>query len=448
MTHGQKATLGLAGALLATAAMGSTPAFSEVVLLEPKDGEDGGPRGWRLSTDGRVNAFLSVGVGKGLPDEPDNVGAGTNDTDTSKGTLQSTRIRNGFIPSVFGFTAQRELSPNLKLTARVALWMNIAGSRTKNVPGLVDPRELYAKIEGPWGSLLAGSALNLFGRGGILVDYDIAHNYGLGYPCSIDNASGGSCGMVAFGAPFPGFDAGIIYTTPNLGGLEVSLGLYDPATIANGSLNRAPLPRFEGEIKYDFKQNLRLFANGFWQVLEGTVPDNSMPGVFREKDLHTNAWGGQAGAMLAFGPVMLGGAAYQGAGFSALTYIDEQTTAVDSAGTLRKSRGAFGLGAILFRSFKAKLAGGLGVMQIDKSPNDPALGGPDAGTPIKQNIGTTVGFYKAVGPLHLALEYFRAQHYWHPRAVANPADPNLPPIGTETPSQTVNFINAGMTIVW
>ena len=42
--------------------------------------------------------------------------------------------------------------------------MNITGTRSKNIPGLVDPRELYAGIQGHWGSLLVGSDLAFSGR--------------------------------------------------------------------------------------------------------------------------------------------------------------------------------------------------------------------------------------------------------------------------------------------
>jgi hypothetical protein len=93
------------------------------------------------------------------------------------------------------------------------------------------------------GSVLAGSDLALFGRGGILLDARIAHDYGLGYPCSVRDASGGACGMAGFGAVFPGFEPGFVYATPSLRGAQISVGIYDPATIGNASLNRAPLPR-------------------------------------------------------------------------------------------------------------------------------------------------------------------------------------------------------------
>ena len=200
MNRGKNATSSVASVVvLAATLFTARSALAEVPLVDHD--------GWRLSTDGRVNTFLSVAQGTGLPEgQVDNLGAGTTDTVTASGALHSTRIRNGFIMNILGFTGQKEVSPNFRVTTRVGLWMNITGTRTKNAPALVDPRELYGKIEGNWGSFLAGSHLSLFGRGGILVDADIAHDYGVGYPCSVRDVSGGGCGMIAFGAPFPGFE--------------------------------------------------------------------------------------------------------------------------------------------------------------------------------------------------------------------------------------------------
>jgi hypothetical protein len=443
MVRRENLALAAAGVVLAIFLVGPRPAAAQIMLADHN--------GWRLSTDGRVNTFVSWASGTGLPGEPDFLGAGTNDTANAKGDLQSTRIRNGFLMSILGFTGQKVVNPNFKVTTRVALWMNVAGSRTKNVSALVDPRELYGKIEGGWGSLLAGSELALFGRGGILVDAQIAHDYGLGYPCGIRDASGGACGMAGFGAVFPGYEPGLVYATPTAAGVQLSLGVYDPATIGNAQLNRAPLPRLEGELTFDFHDSVRLFASGFWQVLEGTVQDSNAPaGMPRQKNLHVNAWGAQAGGMVTLGPVMLGGAAFQGAGFSPITYIDEHQIAADSTGTLRDARGAFGLGAISIDSLNLKIAGGVGVWHVDKSKNDAgtmsATGTPTDPQVIKQNFGATVGLYQTTAPVHFALEYFRAQHTWYDRGVANAANPAQ--IDVSTPEQVVTFINAGMTVTW
>ena len=227
----------------------------------------------------------------------------------------------------------------------------------------------------------------------------------------------------------PRIRAGVVYATPDLRGLQISVGAYDPATIDNAQLDRAPLPRVEGEVKFDLKNVVRLFASGFWQVLEGTVTAMTAGGTPYAKNLHVDAWGAQAGAMLSLGPIMLGGAAYEGAGFSPITYIDESVMAADSAGVLRNSRGAFGLGAILINALSLKIAGGVGVWHLDKNRDDggaiSASGAPANPQLIKQNLGETIGLYQSTGPIRFALEYFRAQHTWYDRGVPSPTDPTM-----------------------
>jgi hypothetical protein len=413
-------------------------ALGEVELAE-KDG-------WRVTTDGRVNAFISLARGTGIPDnQPDYPGTGTKDTKDTNEDIRSTRIRNGFLSSILGFKLDKQVFPELKVTARASLWMNSSAFRKKNSPGAIDPRELYGKLDSYWGSLLGGSDLALFGRGGILVDSDIAHDYGMGYPCLTENASGGTCGMVAFGAVFPGFEPGFVYTTPPLGGFALSLGVYDPANNANAELNRTPLPRLEAEASFALPEVFKVFANGFWQKLEGSV--------FREGtqvDVKATAWGGQGGFMVTVGPVMVGGAAFMGKAISPITYIEENQITFDPEGEPHKSRGGFGLAAVKIEPINLKVAGGAGVFLMDKTENDPEavsatglVGNPRL---IKQNLGLTAGVYQSTGPLHFALEYFRAEHTFHDYGEANVNNPTI--IDIITPVQVVNFVNAGFTVVW
>jgi hypothetical protein len=421
-------------------------AFGEVVI--------GNSGGWKLTTDGRVNAFISMDRGDGIPEgQPDFIGTVTRDrTKDVDGNIRGTRIRNGFLTSILAFEFSNQVSKNLKVTARVGLWMNMSSGRTKNNIGPVDPRELYGKLEGPWGSFLGGSHMALFGRGGIFIDYHIAHNFGLGYPCQIEDASGGACGMSGFGAPFPGFEPGFVYTTPNLGGFELAVGAYDPANVGLGQLNRTPWPRVEAEATYAFRNNVRVFASGFWQPLEGTItnPDpTTTPGPLI--DINATAQGVQGGLMVSLGPVMIGGAAFAGQGMSSMMALDENQASFSPAkGTPRKSRGGFGLAAIKVDSLGLKIAGGAGIFRLDKTPDDPlpvdAMG--NVGNPqlLKQNLGYTVGIYQSTGPVHFALEYFRAEHTLYEYGVADPNDPTL--IYLIQPRQGVNFVNAGFTVVW
>lgn len=124
---------GVGGVAFVAVLVGSSPATAEIPLAQY--------HGWQLSVDGRVNAFLSVAEGDGLPDqEPAVPGAGTVDAKNSAGALHSTRIRDGFLTSIFGVTGSKEVAKDFKVTGRVGLWMNIAAGRYQNIPGLVDPR--------------------------------------------------------------------------------------------------------------------------------------------------------------------------------------------------------------------------------------------------------------------------------------------------------------------
>ena len=93
-----------------------------------------------MSTDGRVNAFISVARGTGIPEgQPDYVGTITKDTKDTNDELRSTRIRNGFMTSILGFGVAKQVSEDFKVSARAGLWMNISTSRTKNTPGSGGP---------------------------------------------------------------------------------------------------------------------------------------------------------------------------------------------------------------------------------------------------------------------------------------------------------------------
>src|SRR4051794_18070541 len=92
-----------ATAVVLAALTWQAPAWCEIKLGEGA--------GWTVSTDGRVNAFISVARGTGIPDsQPLEVpGAVDKDTKDSNEKLRSTRIRNGFLASILGFTLDKQV---------------------------------------------------------------------------------------------------------------------------------------------------------------------------------------------------------------------------------------------------------------------------------------------------------------------------------------------------
>jgi hypothetical protein len=458
----------------ATVAVALRVAVATLVLLMPRiataEIELAEKEGFKLTTDGRLNVFVSVSTGSQVPDtqpHPDSFdqypGAGTDDQPDPNDKIQAVRIRNGFMPSILGFNIKKQVSETYAVSGRAALWMNVGAGRTKNIPGPIDPRELWVQVEGPWGALRGGSDLALFGRGGILVNYEISHNYGLGYPCTIENTAGGACGHVAFGAPFPGFEPGVVYTTPSFGGATLSAGVYDPVTIQNSSLLRTPLPRFEGELAFALEKTLKLFVNAHWQQLKGVWQLRDPVSQIREEEERTaNAYGGQAGGMVQFGPVQAGGAAFTGAGLTPFTHVGEDLSNGDAEGKLRESMGFFGMGSFTVEATETKFAAGFGMMEMKKTENDakPVVGLLASNPQVfRSNVGGSVGVYQKAGPVYFALEYFRAEHEWFEigelregrfdYTTAGDFDPNnLVVLDVQRPRQAVNFINIGMSLVW
>jgi hypothetical protein len=412
-------------------ALAARPARAEVEIVKSND--------WTLTTDGRINTFLSIARGDAIPagEQPF---TGLDDEATPSNTIASARVRTGFIESVLGFNLKKQLEANVVAQARVAMWMEASSQRTWGDEPAVDAREAYFRIDAPWGGFLAGRAMSLFSRGAILLDYDLEHNHGLGHPCTTKIVAGGACGHAGFGVLFPGFHAGLVYNTPELGGLQLSAGLYDPVQIGEGAYRRTPLPRAEAELTFKVPQYFRAFAGTLWQRLQRNHTDQT---TMVASNQNADAAGFNYGFMASVGPVAAGFSGYFGKGLGLYTPLEDNPfTNLLTSGALRKQNGYYGAASLTFG--QTKLAGGVGISRLERSSEDP----PDSGsstTPANQfgiSAGVYQGMYKTVT---LALEYFRAQTTWNNHGVMDPTTGQTLII---QPVQTVNFINAGATLEW
>ena len=256
----------LAFAAVALAAPGV--ATAEVKLVENG--------GWTLSTDGRVNAFVSHVYGENRPDGLANLNwVGFNESNSpgqinAKDKLQKTRIRSGYVPSTLAFNLKKQIMENLKVSSRVEIGFQITNTDPAFIadPTWMDPRAVWLDLAGNWGSVRAGRDFGLFARGNLFMNYELGHAYGLGFPCAYERMFGGACGHVGFGTLWPDFRAQITYTTPSIADiLNVSLGIFDPRTVPTYNWDQTPLPRLEGEAvaDYSWKEDwgVQAWANGF-----------------------------------------------------------------------------------------------------------------------------------------------------------------------------------------
>jgi len=406
-------------------------ANAEVSLVKTDDVE--------IFTSGRVGAFFSFGVGDAYP-LPLNAAGGEsirpgggldpgNDTIPRKdaqgkddsmqqGTFRSMRLRSGFVPNVLGMGMRTHLTPSTELTAYISIWTTLeAKGQRKTLPIDPDAREGYAQLKGPWGTLLAGRALDLFSRGATENDFLYGHGYALGFPGNISSA-GPTAGLIGFGVLAAFFSPGIVYSTPPLAGLQLNVGVYDPVP-APGNYESTRDARPEAELTYDLQTpsvKLHLFGNGAAQRLYN-------PSVTEGASTYGVGYGGRFEA----GPFHLGVAGHYGKGLGLSYALEVSPTTFSQKNDLRFFDGYSAFAQYSLPTVDFNLGAGISrvfLLDSDKVATDSSL--------IKTQVGmAAVVVYHASKHLHFSLDYFRGQFKWY--------------MGEK---QNVNFISTGMTVTW
>ncbi|MEP7051810.1 MAG: porin [Pseudomonadota bacterium] len=425
-----RARAALFGLALTLGAAWTRRANAEVSLVKTDDLE--------LYTSGRVGGFFSLGFGDALPvplqpatetlrpgggfdpgnDTIPKKGSNGMDDPTQQGTFRSMRVRSGFVPNVLGFGMRTHLTPSTELTAYISIWTTIeAQGGRKTTPVVPDAREGYAKLQGPWGTFLAGRALDLFSRGATENDFLYGHGYALGYPGNIDS-SGPTAGLIGFGVLAAFFSPGIVYSTPTLGGLQLNVGVYDPVP-APGNYEATRGARPETELTYDLQTSsvkLHLFGNGAVQKLyHAAVTDG------------VTAYGVGYGGRVEAGPFHLGVAGHHGKGLGLSYALEASPTTFSQDNSLRTFDGYSAFAQYATGTFDFNLGAGVSrvfLLESDKLATNSSL--------IKSQVGmSAVVVYHASKHVHFSLDYFRGQFKWY--------------LGEK---QNVNFISSGMTVTW
>jgi Gram-negative porin len=419
--------------LFALGASAARPVSAEIVFAKVDD--------WEISTDGRVNGFFSHISGDAYPaDTPVNhsllAGAGLESRQIdNEGNLSTTRFRSGFVGAVLGFTVKLQMNEDTTLRAHIATWNTIETNRNKAAPNPSDVREAYGKVEGPWGGLLFGRALALFSRGAITLDFKYQHGNGLGYPCNADGG-GPTCGMVGYGIVYAGFNPQLTYNTPDLGGFQLAIGLFDPSN-APGKLERTPVPRVETEVSFEKKLRnglVHVFINGFYEYLAqaGDPKNPTVNPVLKS----TSARAVNYGAWAEVGPVRVGYSSHVGYGIGMNNTLENTPVVFDANNDPRKFDAYYGVVGLMID--RVYLNAGYGISRLFATAQDlkdaqaAAASGSAIPDPIKSQRGIALGLnYTFSKNLIAALEYFNANNKWY--------------VGD---SQRVDVFNAGLTMVW
>jgi hypothetical protein len=449
----------LCGLTLGACLLASKPAAAEVTLVETN--------GWSFFTDGRVNAFVSYGVGDAFPRPTQNtnlgpdgrapqhgvVGSGqpftagyesTNQADANNG-YNGMRIRNGFLATILGLGIKRKVSDTTTATGYIALWgtaQTYARDRVqdsgKSTSKGFDVRSGYVELEGPWGGVTAGRQGGLFGGLSAEIDFLYGHNYGLGLPCVDDYYA--SCGHIGTGALGPGNAAGFVYSTPSFGGLKLRAGLFDPVRLL-GIWERVPIPRPEGSLTFEQQVSpsvtFKLGVEGMYQPMKLLGADQS-----------TEVWGVAGGGRLEAGPIRLGLSAFRGKGLGAYVALQNSGSSFNqTTKELRSFTGLYAQSALVLGKWQVSL--GVGEVIDDQLDSDKI----DVGTSnLKRQMGISLGlYYSLTENIALGVDYFRFQTDWW-GAPNSTDDAMMNPVvlsGYLAPEkQVINFFNAGATFHW
>jgi hypothetical protein len=474
------------GLCLAGCTLWSRTASAEVTLVD-KDG-------WVFAFNGRVNAFLSAGSGDDFPvptpggptmhkvmGTGSQAGNGIADvgwpssyqTDQN-GKYFAVRVRSGLFGNILGFALTRKFNETTSVRGYVSIWSTVETlGRDKWAPVVAEAREGYFTATGTWGSVTGGRMLGLLGRTSYEIDALYGHGYGLGLPCT--DALGPACGHIGTGVLFPGYSAGFYYTTPNLGGLQVNVGVFDPVVL-NPSLasdwSRATIVRGEGAVTYDASLGdtgkLKFGLEGLFQPLsrvnsKGVVDMNGIPvidpatgsQVQQKTDESTSIWGVSGGARAELGPVRIGVSAFHGKGIG-LSYAAQRTTATednDNTATaipnqpsyeLRTFTGLYAQAAVILGN--VHLAAGFGQGSVDQLDTDKV--NPNLSVIHTQTGISAAAYYHVSDSVVLGLDWFHYSASWYGAPIVDTTTMQATGQKLAGEKQNLDFVNAGVTYHW
>jgi hypothetical protein len=418
--------------------LASRSASAEVTLLKSDS--------WEVYTGGRVNVFFGYAFGDGYPVSKATggaIGGGVdsasdlipkldamgNPDPTQQGTISKMRVRSGFVPNVLTLGLRKKINDTTTIKAQTSIWGTIETQfQRKFVPVVTDWREGYLEVEGTWGTFTGGRFTSLYSRGITETDFLYLHGYGVGFwgGSGLYNP-GPTAGLIGFGVLAAFFSPGVMYTTPNLSGFKLAVGIFDPVSLP-GTWDTTRTARPEAEATYDINSpgfKAHLFANGAYQKV-----------YLNSKTDNDTVVGAGYGARIEFGPIHIGGGGHYGKGLG-LYYALEggpasgASTAWNPTPDLRTMDGYSIFLQYAPGMFDINLGYGISqvhLLDIDKvaptMQHDESI--------IKRQTGIAAAFvYHATENIHLDLDVLNAKFDWY-----------------RGEKQVVNYVNTGVTMTW
>jgi hypothetical protein len=325
--------------------------------------------GWNFTFAGNVNAFA-------IYEAQDADGATTAPGGlVGVGEVKGSSVRTGLLPAFAVFDAKgKEGETDLSVHFGFAPQIQCGNQAHDCFGAQIDMRQVFLTVGGTWGQILAGREIGLFNRQNILTDQTL---FGVGATGGI-NGGGTTLGRIGFGYIYPNFVAQITYSTPAGRPTQLSIGLFQPSSLAG-----------DGGVVYNETQAPRLEAEGVWKGgnnmvwLNGTVQNakstaDPLSPLFDESKTAVGVGGG---AKVGTAQFALTGSGYWGKGIgTTLQFNGVNSEAGGSAidglgvgddGELRDSYGFIGQITITPANSKVTLAGSYGSSYLKATDDEP-----------------------------------------------------------------------------
>jgi len=350
---------------------------------------------WTVDMNGNVNAFAIMADNK---DSSQAVGAMTNTKGSDSDTAS---INTGLLPSWLGFTAttrQNDLDTSVTISMQ-------PGASVKNAlssGGGNENRQAFLTFgDKSWGSVKVGKDLGIFASTAILNDMTLL---GVGSQGVVGSQGGTTTtlGGIGSGYLYADWNGQIAYTTPNMNGLSLTLGVMQPwNAISLGEDNDNSATSSGGTDQFGFQGQGSFswtgdFAGKVWAGFFSQEVTGLTTGVAgTTTDERATAF--EAGVSTSIYNINLVAYGYSGEGVGTTGLLVD---GFDTTGKKRDSDGGY-LQATYVIPTGTKLGVAYGVSKLDNTTTD-----GNTNNLVSENTRLTVGAYHPLTKhLNLVAEY-------------------------------------------
>jgi len=347
---------------------------------------------WTVDMSGNVNSFAII------TDATDSAVAAGGLAQAKGNDSTSTFINTGLLPNFLGFTASTRQND---LDTSITISFNPGGSSKTAASGGSGEENRQAFLtfgDQSWGSFKFGKDLGIFGSTAILNDMTLL---GVGAPGSTEGGGNTTLGRIGTGFMYADWQGQIAYTTPNMNGLSLTVGIAQPwDAISSGAVSDTSSGSndefsYQAQGSYSWTGDFagKIWVGAYHQEISGLASGGS-----------DDAQAFEAGVSTSIYNINLVAYAYSGEGIGTTFLLQD---GFDTTGKKRDSDGGY-VQATYVIPTGTKLGVSYGLSSLDDNAADAGKG------LVEENNMLTVGAYHPLTKhLNLVAEYSHIESEAH-----------------------------------